>query len=300
MQRIYFKIIMSFISLCLCFIDVQGQKDIPSYLTKAVRIIRSGGGGGSGFYYHLDSATYLVTSAHVLYVTINDTVQDKLRDTSIELLSYNTELSNDNSTRISIKLNKSSVIFKDLKKDICAIPIGVDRTVRNAEIVISLLYNVKALSSSININGFDSKLSLDINNISPGDNIILIGYPSTLDTKIRAKVYDFKFPLIQSGIISGISKTYGNIIISGPVFGGNSGGAVMAKNIKITPNDKTIDFDYVYNLIGIVCASIPTQHKAVIADVEGQAVSNSGYSVIIPIQYVDDLIKHKKIKIVQR
>ncbi|MDZ4709351.1 MAG: trypsin-like peptidase domain-containing protein [Saprospiraceae bacterium] len=304
MSKIFFKLSLLIILMEITFFNSYCQVGLPSYLSKSVRIIRVDKGGGTGFYYVKDSTTYLVTAAHVLFTIEGGVVTDKLRSPSIELISYDTELSIDNQFKLRVQLDNNLIILKDPKKDVCVIPIAREKEkFSDGNRSLVAFQYAKVLTGLKNIHAFDAKSSMDLDKIFPGDDIILVGYPTTLDystyhaplsNSLGAKVYEFQFPLVQSGIVAGISKTLGNIIISGSVFGGNSGGAVLLKREYTRLVGYNLEFGYNFDLIGIVSEFIPAADTALVDGKKGGARSNSGYSVIIPIQFADDLILKKK------
>ncbi|MBK8513814.1 MAG: trypsin-like peptidase domain-containing protein [Saprospiraceae bacterium] len=249
---------------------------------------------GTGFYYLFDTTLYLVTAAHVLYKTNGNIITNELNTLSIELLSYDNELVETRATKIRIAFDKNTEIYKHPSKDVCII--SICNLVGNVKdrLVLIPKRNVTPLSGNRNIGGFDSKSSLHIKDLIPNQDIVIIGYPTSLDqSRFGRTVYDFKFPLVQSGIISGISELLGNIIISGAAFAGNSGGAVMAKKISRS-GIETLDLiglltEYIPNFIEFY---IPNKKESKIDTVF--SLSNSGYSVVVPIKFVDELILSKK------
>jgi len=288
-----YKIILMILSIQSFLINGYGQNPLTKSLSKAVWIIGLQG-SGSGFYYLIDTSLYLVTAAHVLYKRNGIVITNELNSISIDLISYDNELVENKTTKLRVQFDNNAEIYKHPIKDICVISIG--NFVGNARGRLAFLpkKNVSVLTGNGNIGGFDSKSSIPLENLFPSQEILLIGYPTSLDqSRIGHTVYDFKFPLVQSGIIAGISNSLSNIIISGAAFNGNSGGAVMAKN-KISIGD------YSLQLIGLITEYIPNVIESYVQK-EGVtkldtivSVSNSGYTVVVPIQYADDLIFRKK------
>jgi len=124
-----------------------------------------------------------------------------------------------------------------------------------------------------------------------------MGYPSYLDPNpmFGEDVYDFEFPLVGEGVLSGKSKKHENLIISSPVFYGNSGGAVLYKRMNLKRNDSTISIEFSFHVIGVVSSFIPFvfKDKSKILNRENYDVSNSGYTVVVPLKFALELIEKK-------
>lgn len=284
------KAILIIITLNFNFFNLCSQAKLYADLSKSVSIRSNNQYLGSGFYYNYDSTLYLITAAHVLFSQDNfGQLSKNIAFQTIELISYDHIQSNQSEIRLLIDMKKLDFKIKHKEKDICVIPIG--RTISREKRLISILSdNVFSIKKGGILNGYSSTDVIDINMLEQGQDVRLIGYPTSLDqTKFGNKVYEFEFPLLQTGIVSGISLKLGNIIISGGVFYGNSGGAVLVKKDINFIKDNYLTMTSEYNLIGIVTQLIPFSMplKDTLMKVN---VSNSGYTVVIPIKYADEII----------
>lgn len=277
---------------------ILSQVSLNASLSKAVNIQVNGQIIGSGFYYMSDSFFFLVTAAHVIYET--DTLigkaSDKLSFDSIDIVSYDKIQSIDRSSFLSAKLIKNTSVWKHDKKDICVVLLGKLMNFNDSENVSINTYTYVTIKrKAAKLNGFLNVKSLHMDKLTQGSEVRILGYPTSLNDskRIGEKIYEFEFPLLQTGIISGISNKIGNIIISGAVFYGNSGGAVLSKSEDVHFDKKgNMLFIDNYYLIGVVSELIPFGLRSKAKD--KYYYSNSGYSVVIPIQYADEIIKRIK------
>jgi len=118
----------------------------------------------------------------------------------------------------------------------------------------------------------------------------ILGYPKSiqLDDSGRYVKYDFSEPLIRKGIVAGKDFKNKTIVVDCAVYPGNSGGPVFCY------------FNNIPNLIGMVIERIPFKQN--VWDKENHKKDdniwiNSGYSIVIPIDFALDLISEIKSKI---
>jgi len=104
-----------------------------------------------------------------------------------------------------------------------------------------------------------------------GNTVYVFGYPSSI-TRTNPWL-DIGIPLLRKGIIAGVNKTIKSIILDCPVFGGNSGGLVLEVERYST--------GFSSRAIGIVTDYVPYQKES---------HENSGYSVVVPMDFVEELI----------
>lgn len=263
-------------------------QDLPDY---TILIEFEDGSSGSGFMF-LDSLTnnvFFVTARHVVLTETFDT-SGKIIDYrlssqwgTIKYYSRTPDKTFPNSIKTDfLGLYKSGQVKFKPKDDILVARIGkLSKTgydhIEYDQFVIKQGKSalLKPLSTNL-IGRFDST------NI--GDDVFIFGYPKSLGLK-EIPQYDFNKPLLRKGSIAGRNSEQKTIIIDCPSFGGNSGGPVY--EIKGTP------FDAKYQLIGIVVSFIPLveewenrQYK-----IRNITFVNSGYSVVEPIDKIEDLIK---------
>jgi len=167
--------------------------------------------------------------------------------------------------------------------DIIICKIGVVDTTGYTKIIYDTV-NIKKLSSSSTVNAY-SKINLaSFDESILGNDIFIFGYPKTLGLQ-GSNQYDFNRPILRKGVIAGKYVDNKTIVIDCPSFGGNSGGPVVEILKK--------GFDIEAKLIGIVVSFIPLAEIWINPryNIKNVELVNSGYSVIEPIEKVDDLIK---------
>ncbi len=153
---------------------------------------------------------------------------------------------------------------------------------------IKILYNTGVVLTTrgrtgiVNVDALNGTKLLE--DVLISNDVFLCGYPTSLGIK-ESHQFDYEKPLLRKGIVANIYKNYGTIIIDCPVYYGNSGGPV------IEVEQEGINFHY--KIIGVVSQFIPfveqwvnTKNKLVNTE-----VSNSGYSVIVSMDKVFELLK---------
>jgi S1-C subfamily serine protease len=104
-----------------------------------------------------------------------------------------------------------------------------------------------------------------------GNGVFVFGYPTSIS---KTAWLDIKLPLLRKGIIAGKNKSLKAIILDCPLFPGNSGGLVIEVE-RVGTEEK-------FKAIGVVTELIPYQLEW---------VQNSGYSIAVPMDFVEELIK---------
>ena len=107
-----------------------------------------------------------------------------------------------------------------------------------------------------------------------GNEVFVFGYPASI-TDVNPWL-DVKLPLLRKGIIAGKNESLSAIILDCPIFDGNSGGLALEAEKQ--------DFKIVYKAIGVVTNYVPYQKEW---------TQNSGYSIVVPMDFVEDLIAGK-------
>jgi hypothetical protein len=105
-----------------------------------------------------------------------------------------------------------------------------------------------------------------------GNAVFVFGYPTSI-TQINPWL-DIKMPLLRKGIIAGKNEILSAIILDCPAFYGNSGGLVLEV-------EKTSVSETRYRAIGLITNFVPY---------EMNWVQNSGYSIVVPMDFVEELI----------
>jgi hypothetical protein len=154
-------------------------------------------------------------------------------------------------------------------RDVAYVKIGLAKNLAGQE-QLTLINGVskKRGAGIVGIAGTHVKLLKDI---KVGNQAIVFGYPTTI-TEVDPWL-DVGLPLLRKGIVAGINKDLQAIILDCPVFGGNSGG--LALEIERTPIS-----GLKYSAIGVVTNFVAYQQGW---------FQNSGYSVVVPMDFVEEL-----------
>ncbi len=250
---------------------------------QSVLIEIKGLGSGSGIYLRDSSSLYFATAAHV----ISDIRKSKLFCDSTFLISYreNSEVDRPDTLFVSLcEAYKSGYLVIDTLNDAAIIKLG--QSTRNKDsswAPIKYLSHAVRIGRGTKLNPWDIKDIKSFNDLKIGNDVFVIGYPKSLNLQFT---FDYNRPLLRKGIVAGRDYKTKKIIIDCPTYPGNSGGPVFS----IFINDSRM------KLIGFVTAFIPLEEhwyndKYPIYNTQ---ISNSGYSVIIPIDFTLALIPKLK------
>jgi hypothetical protein len=110
---------------------------------------------------------------------------------------------------------------------------------------------------------------------------MVFGYPSSLGLQNLAQI-DYTRPLLRKGIVAGTNSAKRSLILDCPVYFGNSGGPVLEIDRQA--------FSTNLKLIGVVIEYIPFDQHAGSQTVGLQFLTNSGYSVAAPMDFVLELL----------
>ena len=111
-----------------------------------------------------------------------------------------------------------------------------------------------------------------------GNEVMVFGYPTSLGLQQLPQI-DVHRPLLRKGIVAGTNPQKRSIVLDCPSYPGNSGGPVVELDKE--------GFQTHFNVIGVVSQYVP------FAD-SGRSfmmLSNSGYSIVTPMDFVLDLVK---------
>jgi hypothetical protein len=275
--------LLRIVALTTLLYPVFGQTGIRSFpddnLGYPVLITVGAASAGSGFYYVEGNSVYLVTATHVLYAP--PAIQNgprSLYGSKIDLLSYSKDSSDTTPNRVHVDttvLDQSNII-RHPTADVSAVKLfefgsgnpGPMNPVKG----VTLLQVAKA---GFLIVGSDSVSKL--NEVLVGNDVYLFGYPISLALSQDFQI-DPERPLLRKGIVAGINRFTHSIILDCPSYPGNSGGPVVEVD--------TVDaFSRRFRLIGVVDQFVPFS-----APERGMPRANSGYSVIIPMDFVLELV----------
>lgn len=291
--RLYFVLI----SLILLSKTSLSQYVTMSDLLNKVFLVRVGNFSGSGFFISIENKVFFVTAKHVI---INEKINQAKEiertkiDSNIYIISYSQDVVKNKPDTLVIDFDKSSAanfLRYTLQKDIAMIYIGKIRPINDSTSIYEYQPFVQRLTKGTRINSFFLDDITTFENINIGEDIVMAGYPKSLGDASNNQ-YDFDRPLLRKGIIAGKAISILNIIVDCPSYGGNSGGPVFVEETFVKEN-KVIKN---YKLIGLVKGFIPYNEvwynqNYRYSNVE---INNSGFSEIVPIDFVISLYKDLK------
>jgi hypothetical protein len=218
-----------------------------------------------------------VTAAHVLW---NSSTNLPYAD-SISLISYSRDTKVDIKDTIKLSLKSSSelrLIYLDIFNDCIVIKLG-----KSDKGAITYFPSViRSSSRSTRLNLIPISESIPYKTVEPTTVVYTVGFPKSLSLSSN---YDYDRPLFRKGIVAGLDYIKNRIIVDCPTYKGNSGGLVFQELWIQSPNMELVKE---WKIIGLVSAFVPQEEKW-INESYGYAntnIYNSGYSVIIPIDFV--------------
>jgi len=114
-----------------------------------------------------------------------------------------------------------------------------------------------------------------------GNDVMLFGYPHSLALQ-QLRQLDPDRPLLRKGIVAGKNPDTKSIILDCPVYFGNSGGPVLEIDRQGLGGERLF-------IIGVVDQYVPFVQLAGAQTFAMQIESNSGYSIITPMDFVLEL-----------
>jgi len=237
-------------------------------------------GTGSGFYLNTGTAIYLVTAAHVLYDPDSGPDSGQLRDTTFDLLSYSGDPSDlsPNCVTVDTKRLEAGSIRRHPAMDVVAMKVfKFGETERYILPLPGVQLQEQARHGILSVGMVNVARFADV---LVGNDVILFGYPTSLGLRPMPQI-DLKRPLLRKGIVAGENRANHSIILDCPAYAGNSGGPVVEV-------DNENAFNRRYRIIGVVDQFVPYTPAGI---PQGAVAANSGYSVIIPMDYVLELVQ---------
>lgn len=263
--------LLSFNSIVLC------QRDIPTdNLSYPVLITLGDGTYGTGFFAADSEFVYLITSKHVLF-KIPELL---LKSETARCLKYS--ITDSAEGRFTFELNLKGLLeqgnlkYHDLQ-DMASINFG-KRIKENGKTRIDISENITTKETSkVSLIGTDFSSFKKFKDVLIANEVIIFGFPRSIGIQ-QIPQLDYEKPLLRKGIVAGINHTQKTIIIDCPAYPGNSGGPV----IEI---DRVNAFQVKFKVIGIISEYVPFIEKRT------NLISNSGYSVVVPIETVFEIVK---------
>lgn len=281
------KILISFFVFVLCAFETVAQKGLVDILIPGTVLIKyTSGGSSSGVIVADSSYMYLVTAKHCL---IEEPQKGRINlvDSMVFLIYYVHDPFSSKPDSLIVNLliaQKQGDLLYDPLNDIAILVIakmnGYTPSGNPKFIYTSSTNKLTKLAPG----GISEDLCLNFDKVNVGEDCLILGYPSSLQLN-NINDYDFQRPLLRKGAIAGKDKSKGTIIVDCPSYQGNSGGPVVSSSL--------LDQSSI-GLIGIVSRSIlhveqleSNYYKTVVS----VNLNNSGYTVIIPIDFALSLMK---------
>ncbi|RYE56157.1 MAG: serine protease [Sphingobacteriales bacterium] len=252
----------------------------PSIRSSSI-LLKVKNGYGSGFLLTdtSSSSIFIVTALHVI---ADDSMS--LRSDSIEIVAYRNDTDVDPQIRFRLSMHgavKANSLQVDRKNDLAILRFAKFQMLDSFATLTYPDYIVKLTKNSL-IQGWPSNETVGFNEIQTGSDIFIVGYPRSLGLRSN---FDLDRPLYRKGIIAGKNYSSRRIIGDGAVYFGNSGGMVLAHFFT--------GKEFAIRLVGLISQYIPFEEY--LFDSRGERRSldlkNSGYSVIIPVDFISQLIR---------
>jgi hypothetical protein len=278
----FFVLILLFNIKYICYSQIEIN---PFLSTCSVLVEAKGFGSGSGIYLQDSNNIYFVTAAHVLY----NLEKNKPHCDSIFLITYRENSEIDRGDTLFLNLcdaMKNGYALFDRRNDILVVKIASQKNLDSTLSQVNYLPHAVRLIKATRISAFPSNQLKKMEKVILGNDILIFGYPKSL--KLQYNSFDFNRPLLRKGVVAARDFNSKRIILDCPVYKGNSGGPVYMIDVFDTNNS--------LSLIGIVSEFMPfveywVNDKYGVANTQ---ITNSGYSIIIPIDFALNLIPFLK------
>lgn len=278
--------IVAFFFIISGFSTTFAQRAIPAnILAYPVHINIPNQFDATGFYLKNETHLYLVTAKHLLFTDNN-----KLRGNSAICVSYSEDFNDEVPITLVFELNtciKENLIRYHETHDAAVIQVGsFIKTENSSE---SIKFN-KGISRKIMNKNDPNIVMVNINNtklfndVLISNDVFINGFPMSIGLKNDPQFENYR-PLLRKGIVAGKNIKKETIIIDCPAYGGNSGSPVIEE-------DQVNFLQKRFYLIGILSEYIPYSQTSGNKSPRqaNSELSNSGYSVVTPINKVLELV----------
>lgn len=262
------------------------QKEVINMFTNSTVLIRHERGSGSGVVVADTNAVYLISARHVL-IDVNKLGEFSLIANQASIYSYKKDAFAGSRDSFKLNLNyltqNGDLIF-DPKNDVVILRLAKVTSHKMGSagfLSVTEKYSPGIIKlSNASLPGIYIDFLVSMDEVNPGDDAFMFGYPQSL--KVGTFDYDYERPLLRKGIVAGIDKNLQTIIVDCPSYQGNSGGPVFEFGFR---HEKI-------SLIGIVSRSVLLVERMTnqYYQYDNINVTNSGYTVVIPMQIVKNLI----------
>ena len=245
-----------------------------------------GFGSGTGVYIQDSNFLYFATALHVLYNYKTDVAVCD----SIRLITYreNTDVDKPDTLLLDFcTAYKKGFAQIDIKNDVLIVKLAEQKKLDSLYKSLSYYPHATRIGRSTKINSWNTGDIISIDSLDIGSDVFIFGYPKSLSLQFS---FDYNRPLLRKGVIAGRDLKKNRIILDCPAYQGNSGGpafSIMAKNFM----------NYQVTLLGIISEFIPFEEHWYNDKYQGVTniqISNSGYTVLVPIGSVLNLISKLK------
>lgn len=284
------------IGLALWPANARAGRAVPEdHIRYPVLVTLENGYVASGFYVNNEAGeAFFVTARHILFE--KDAAGNYApKAAKLLLLSYPRETNLHHPIYLELQLDllfEKGFAMLHPTQDVAAIHIGgVMQTggLRSLELVEGVTQKVaEGETGAGTLLGASPSVIKRYENVTIGNDVFIFGYPVSLGIENYPQL-DYRKPLLRRGSIAGKNDEKMTIILDCPTVYGNSGGPVIeVEETSLTQTN--------YWVIGLVSEFIPFQDKWYGAGSPPpfRGIENSGYSVVIPMDTVLDLIQSKK------
>jgi S1-C subfamily serine protease len=254
------------------------QQVLPTgSLAVPVLITLSNGETASGFYLDCSNHLFLATARHVLFA------QDSRLKSNEAKLSSSAFTMGEPESLLTVNLG-----ILESNKQIRAHPshdVAVVRLARRGSLS-GFDFDLRVVKPASNPKGGFATVRPDMirhfADVVVGEDVFVFGYPTSIGLRQSPK-FDYSKPLLRKGIVSAVYPKTQTIILDSSVYFGNSGGPVMEVSRFADANQ--------FKVVGIVSEMIPFmdvwENKRF--NYTTANLSNSGYSVVEPVDYLIEL-----------
>ncbi len=242
---------------------------------------------GSGVFFRVENGIYFATAKHVIY----DQKTEKLNFEVVTLRYYGRDTELPSEIEIDLKnITDKHEILSHAQADVIIIKIGERKNLpepsRDYVLTFSEWISCK-FNNGVLIAAAKENFKV-FKDVMVSNDVFLLGYPSSLKTSGQ---FDPQTPLIRKGIVAGKNTKTKTILIDCPVYQGNSGGPVFQIELMS-------DLKRESRLIGLAIEMVPFFEltQSIHYGYTNVKHENSGYGVVVPIDFILELIEEYELK----